>query len=461
MDSLLAISPIDGRYRGRVKELAWSMSELGLFRKRARVIVELPIAFSEHLHLPVRQITLAECSLLRSLPRKLGLRDGKLIKKIETKGTDKHKKTNHDVQAEILFIRDVLETTSLADIIQWIHFAGTSEDVNNIAYALQLRDAVTVLIKDIDKVCSVLRALATGEALVSMLARTHGQPASPTTFGKEVRNFLARMERQLHQLKTFRLLVKYNGATGNYNAHVAAFPDVDWIAFTRDFIERFNERQKVLLFEPNLFTTQIEPHDTYAELFGILNRMSIILIDMCQNLWRYISDDWIVQAIEGTGSSAMPQKVNPIDIENAEGNLFVSHALMEMFSHTLPISRLQRHLSDSTIIRNFGVACGHLLVSYRSILKGLGRYSINDEVIMRALNEHPEVLSEALQNILRREGNVQGHQLIEKQVQGKKVTIQDMRELIDSLPVSAEVKAEMMTITPSNYIGLAGKLAQM
>jgi adenylosuccinate lyase len=294
-----------------------------------------------------------------------------------------------------------------------------------------------------------------------MLARTHGQAASPTTFGKMIRVYHSRLTRQVRQLDEFKLLVKYNGATGNYHGHVAAFPEVDWIKFTEDFIARFNKKKTILPFEVNIFTTQIEPHDNYAELFSILRHTNTILLDLCQNLWRLISDDWIAQKVEGVGSSAMPHKVNPIDIENAEGNLNVANTFLEMFERVLPVSRLERHLSDSTVIRNFGSALGHMLVAFTSISKGLGKYTVNEVEIAEALDAHPEVIAEAIQNVLRSQGYAEAHEELQRKTQGKEVTLEDLHAFIRGLSIPDELKERLLAITPRTYIGLAAKLARM
>lgn len=458
MHALTNLSPLDGRYAKDTRELGEAMGELGLFRARARYQIELLKSFAKHPQISLRGFAAEEEESLDKIAV-ISVEGGEIIKMIETKGRGSHKATNHDVQALILYLREKMEETSLRDVTSWVHFLGTSEDCNNIAYGLMLREGVEMLGNLLTVMMDYLRDMARADALVSMLARTHGQPASPTTFGKEIQNFYQRLNRELKKLFEFKLLVKYNGATGNYNAHVAVYPYVDWIQFSKDFVERFNQHALFLRFEPNLFTTQIEPHDTYAELFGIFNRINIILIDMCQDLWRYISDDWVVQQPDGVGSTAMPNKVNPINIENAEGNLKVSYALMEMFSRELPVSRLQRHLSDSTIIRNFGSAFGYSLIAYKAILRGLAKYSVNEAKMREALDAHPEVLAEAIQNVLRSEGQSGGHELLQKATQGKSLTLGELRSFIQGLHLSEESKARLLVLEPHNYTGLAAELA--
>jgi adenylosuccinate lyase len=295
-----------------------------------------------------------------------------------------------------------------------------------------------------------------------MLARTHGQPASPTTFGKEMRVFTARLEKGLAGLESIKIQAKLNGATGNYNAHVTAFPKVDWIAFSKKFIESLNKTRTQKL-EPNLVTTQIECHDSYVAVFDTIRRVNTILLDFNQDIWRYISDEWIVQKKkEGTvGSSTMPHKVNPIKFENSEGNLGVANALFEFFARKLPVSRLQRDLSDSTVERNFGVAFSHSLIAYEYLLKGLSQISVNEKKIREELEIHPEVIAEAIQTILRREGVKMPYEQLKALTRGRKVTLEDFRKFIDGLDVSEKVKKELRKITPLNYTGLASKLTSI
>lgn len=338
----------------------------------------------------------------------------------------------------------------------------TSEDVNNLAYGLMLSNGVgEIVLPSVQRLYETIEELAQRYKDVPMLARTHGQPASPTTFGKEFKVFASRMKRQLDQLAGFKILVKLNGATGNYDAHRASYPKVDWIEFTRDFVERFNERRRIRL-EPNFVTTQIEPHDTYAELFDNLRRLNTIVIGFDQDMWRYISDDWVKQKpVEGEiGSSTMPHKVNPIDFENSEGNLGIANALFGYFSSKLPVSRLQRDLSDSTVERNFGVALGHSLIGYKSAQKGLSKIEVNEHKVAEELENHPEVISEAIQTLLRREGAEMPYEQLHELTRGRKITMDDFRTFIDGLNVSEEVKKELRQITPMNYTGIAGLLVE-
>lgn len=351
-----------------------------------------------------------------------------------------------------------LKGTSLEDSLEWIHFALTSEDVNNIAYGLMLSKSLDrVILPVLNELYNTLEKMAETYKSCPMLARTHGQYASPTTFGKEFHVFASRLERQIKQLEQYEILVKLNGATGNYNAHHIAYPDVDWTAFTRDFIEQCRGESKL---KPNFVTTQIEPHDTYAELFDNIRRINTILIDFNADIWRYISDDWIKQKpVEGeVGSSTMPHKVNPIDFENSEGNLGMANALLTYFSTKLPISRLQRDLSDSTVERSFGVALGHCLIGYKSTLRGLSKVAVNEERVRVELEKHPEVIAEALQTVLRRERVDMPYERLKELTRGRAVTIDDFRTFIDSLDVSDAVKDELRQITPANYTGIAALL---
>ncbi len=461
MNNLEAISPLDGRYRRYVEKLAGIFSELGLIKYRIKVEGEYLIFLSEHPMIEVRRFSDDEKGLVRRLAE-ISVEDAKIVKDIEVKGYEDIRPTNHDVKAVEYFIKKKLRYTSLMDSLEWIHFALTSEDVNSIAYGLMLSDGLeNIVLPAVDELYKKIDGLAKRYSNVPMLARTHGQPASPTTFGKEFKVFSSRIARQLEQLKNYEVLVKLNGATGNYNAHHAAYPDVDWLDFTDRFVERFNERRKIKL-KPNLITTQIEPHDNYAELFDNLRRLNTILIDFNQDIWRYISDGWIVQKpAEGeVGSSTMPHKINPIDFENSEGNLGLANALFGFFSAKLPISRLQRDLSDSTVERNFGTALGHSLMGYNSTLKGLSKIALSERKAAEELEAHPEVISEALQTILRREGEEMPYEELKEMTRGNKVTLDDFKRFIDGLDVSEDVKKELKQITPANYTGIARILAE-
>ena len=460
MHPLEALTSLDGRYRDKVEPLVPYFSELALIRYRLVVEGEYLVALSDQPDIPkFRRLTGGERKRVRNLAQRLTISDAEIVKAIETQGYGNIKRTNHDVKAVELYMRLRLEATSLSDCLEWIHFALTSEDVNNIAYALMLSDAVQeVLLPMLDQVHGAIKTAAMENSKISMLARTHGQPATPSTFGKEQNIFATRLARQMNQVRRFKILAKLNGASGNYAAHVAAFPEVDWLKFTEQFLRRLNRGRSIKL-EPNLVTAQTEPHDTYAELFGIFHRLNIILIDFCQDMWRYISDDWLVQKKEGVGSSTMPHKVNPIDLEQGEGLLGVANALFEFFSRKLPISRLQRDLSDSTVERCFGMAFGFCLVAYKSILRGLGKLSVNLRAISEALQSNPEVITEAIQTILRREGVPAAYDKLKDFSQGRKLTLADIAEFVELLEVKPKVRRELQNLEPASYIGLAPQLA--
>ncbi|KKT00975.1 MAG: Adenylosuccinate lyase [Candidatus Nomurabacteria bacterium GW2011_GWF2_43_8] len=460
--SLNSISPIDGRYEKASSALAPIFSERGLMRYRVIVEGEYLIALSE-LKTKLRKLSDKEKKIIRDL-YDLSKKDAQVICDIETKGYKSIKATDHDVKAVEYFMKERLSGTTLKDVLEWIHFGLTSEDTNNLAYGLMLRDGTEILIKKLKEIIKEIAKLAQTHKSLPMLARTHGQPATPTTFGKEMKVFAQRLERGINHLFGQKILVKLNGATGNYNAHVVAFPNINWLNFTKTFIARLNNLEpKILRLEPNLYTTQIEPHDSYVELFDRFKRLNNMLIDFNQDMWRYISDDWIVQKpAEGTvGSSTMPHKINPIKFENSEGNLGIANSMFEFFGRKLPISRLQRDLSDSTVQRNFGVAFAHSLIAYEYLLKGLSKINVNKNKILEALNSHPEVIAEAIQTILRREGAEFPYEKLKELTRGKKVTMQDFSNFIDNLKVSDKVKKELKKITPENYIGLASKLATL
>ena len=466
LNPLTAVGAIDGRYRDKIAKLAAFFSEFALIKARLEVSVEYFLFLTEDLKL--RGSEKAPWGKASNLHADFTLADAAVIKKIETQDWDGIPRTNHDVVAVLEWLRRRLASLGFPPkLIEWVHFGLTSEDVNNLAYGLLLRRGIReVLIPSLEKLIEKIEGQATRYAGLPMLARTHGQPASPTTLGKELRVFSQRMSGQLGNLDDFRLTVKLNGASGNHSAHLAAFPEVDWVAFANRFVDSFNTSPATgegLEFEPNSWTTQIEPHDTYAELFGIFMRINVILVDFAQDLWRYISDDWLVQTpVAGeVGSSAMPHKVNPIDFENAEGNLLMANALMELFCRKLPISRLQRDLSDSTVERNFGAAFAHCLVAYEALAKGLGKVSANEQKIAQALADHPEVVAEGIQTILRRSGLAGSYNLLKDMTRGKSATAQELARFIDSLDIPAKLKQELHALTPATYIGLASKIAVM
>lgn len=462
MSKLQSISPIDGRYRGTSLPLTTIFSEQGLMRYRIIVEGEYLIALSK-INLKLRKITEKEEKTIRALYELKDI-DAQIISDIEWKGYKTIKATDHDVKAVEYYMKDKLGGTSLKDVLEWIHFGLTSEDTNNLSYALMIRDGVEVLSKKAEEVLHQINFLVKAHAKLPMLARTHGQSASPTTFGKEFKVFASRIERQLKELKSKKILAKLNGATGNYNAHISAYPKIDWIKFTKTFVSNLNKLDiKTIKLEANLFTTQIEPHDATIEIFDCIRRLNTILIDFNQDMWRYISDEWIVQKpVEGAvGSSTMPHKVNPIKFENSEGNLGLANSLFEFFARKLPISRLQRDLTDSTVQRNYGVAFAHSFIAYEYLLKGLSRVSVNELKVKEVLNSHPEVIAEAIQTVLRCEGVSMPYEKLKALTRGKKVTEKDFENFIEELQVSEVIKKELKKFTPENYVGLASVLSNL
>ena len=460
---LQAISPIDGRYAKDTQSLSDIFSEAALINHRIIIEGEYLIYLSEHGRIELEPFTLAEKTLVRDLYNP-NLEDLIVVKEIETKGYKDIKRTNHDVKAVEYFLKDRLKDTPLEESLEWIHFCLTSEDVNNIAYAMMLRRGIEeIIIPELTTVFDKIEEFAQKYKEIPMLARTHGQPASPTTFGKEFKVYSSRLKRQITQLENSEILVKLNGATGNYNALVAAYPDIPMGEFTESFIKRFNDQSWKIKLKPNFITTQIEPHDSYAEIFDNLRRVNTILMGFDQDIWRYISDDWIVQKpVEGEiGSSTMPHKVNPIDFENSEGNLGLANVLFNFFSSKLPISRLQRDLSDSTVERNFGVAFAHSLVAYKSTLKGLDKVSVNEHKVIKDLEEHPEVITEAIQTILKTDGFLMPYERLKEITRGKKISMGELHEFIEHLEVSDELKSVLKEITPSNYTGVAKYLVDI
>jgi adenylosuccinate lyase len=449
MSSLDSVNPIDGRYSKITAPLSAYFSEASLIKYRVIIESEYLIGLSQEKGVGLRQLTSKEKKLLRDLHNT----DVRRVKKIESE-------TNHDVKAVEYFLKEKLRETSLKDVTEWTHFALTSEDINNLAYALIITESLRgIILPALTDIVREVEHLSVSYKSLPMLARTHGQSASPTTLGKEFKVFSERLRGQLKQLKNIRIKAKLNGATGNFNAHSIAFPKVNWVRFSERFIKNLAKQRKVQL-KANVATTQIEPHDTYAELFDLMKRINIILLDFNQDIWRYISDGWIVQKTQTkeVGSSTMPHKVNPIDFENSEGNLGIANALLVHFSSKLPISRLQRDLSDSTVERNFGTAFAHSLVAYKSLLKGLSKISADQSKIKKDLEDHPEVVAEAIQTILKREGVEAPYEKLKALYRGRKVSKEEVEKFISILSVSDKVKEELKSITPQNYTGLASSL---
>lgn len=449
------ISSIDGRYFNKTRALHPYFSEFALMKYRIIVEGEYLIALSLSRKTNLRKFSQAEIKKIRNLYKLTDVQFEE-IKNIENV-------TNHDVKAVEYYIKEKLKKTSLKDSLEWVHFALTSEDTNNLAYALILSDVLEkVMTPEITKVIKELNTLAKKYANLPMLARTHGQSASPTTFGKEMKVFVTRLEKGLKQLQSIKIQAKLNGATGNWNAHAVAYPKVDWMNFSKKFIESFN-KTRIHKLEANLVTTQIECHDSYVAIFDTLRRINTILLDFNQDIWRYISDGWIGQIPKKgeVGSSTMPHKINPIDFENSEGNLGLANALFEFYARKLPISRLQRDLSDSTVERSFGTAFGHTFLAYTSLLKGLSKIKVNEQNIKKELMEHPEVLAEAIQTILRKENYPIPYENLKELTRGKNVKIEDFKNFINSLNLSKKTKDNLKKITPTNYVGLAPKIAKL
>ncbi|HNP88889.1 MAG TPA: adenylosuccinate lyase [Kouleothrix sp.] len=450
MEQLTTLSPLDGRYRPDVAALEAYFSEAALFRYRARIEIEYLIFLTKARDVTfVPKLDAQAVAELRGLYRAFRPEDAAAIAAWD-------RTVNHDVKAVEYWLREQMDKLGLGAWKEAVHFALTSEDVNNLAYALMLREARDlVMLPALNDLGAQLHSLALEQAATPMLAHTHGQPATPTTLGKELAVFVARLRRAHAIVAQVQLTGKLNGATGTLAAHAAALPNVDWLAFSRAFV-------RFLDLEPVLLTTQIEPHDTIAELCDALKRTNTILIDLCQDVWRYISAGYLVQAPKANevGSSTMPHKINPIDFENAEGNLGLANALLEFFSRKLPISRLQRDLSDSTVLRNMGVAFGHSLFAYHRASKGLGKLGVDTVRMQADLAAHPEVLAEAVQTILRREGYPEPYEALKRFTRGQAMTLADLHAFIDSLEVSDAIKAELHALTPEGYTGLADKLAR-
>lgn len=448
MDTLTALSPLDGRYASKLTELAPIFSEFGLIQRRVAVEMAWLEALCDAEQIPEAQALSDEERLaLRAIATQFSVDEARRVKAIEAT-------TNHDVKAVEYFIKEQLAGTSLESRSEFVHFACTSEDINNMAHALMLRDGLAVLRAAQKKLTETLAAFALETKDAAMLARTHGQPASPTTVGKELAVFVHRLNRQSAQLDAIVMPAKMNGAVGCFNAHLSAYPTVDWEALSRRVIEgAFGLKQNVL-------TTQIEAHDGIAELFDALARWNTILLDLDRDMWAYISLGYLGQkTVKGEiGSSTMPHKVNPIDFENSEGNLGLANALLEHMARKLPISRLQRDLTDSTVLRNMGVGFGYSLAAYQATLKGLGKIKLNPLRLEEDLNEAWEVLAEPVQTVMRKLGKPNPYEQLKELTRGKKITAESMRQFIDGLDIPSEDKKRLLDLTPARYIGIASQL---
>jgi adenylosuccinate lyase len=450
-DALTALSPLDGRYAGKVDALRPIFSEYGLIRARVKVEVEWLLALAAEPGIPeLAPFSDAAAARLRALAQGFSVADAARVKAIEAT-------TNHDVKAVEYLIKERLQDDAeLGPALEFVHFACTSEDINNLSYALLLSKARQhVLLPKLDALIAALRGMAHEHAALPMLSRTHGQTASPTTVGKELANVVARLQRQGEALAALPMPGKINGAVGNYNAHVAAYPDIDWPAFSQRFVESLG-----LDWQP--YTTQIEPHDGIAELCDACKRIDTIAIDLCRDAWGYISQGYFKQALKAgeVGSSTMPHKVNPIDFENAEGNFGIASALFEHFAAKLPVSRWQRDLTDSTVLRALGTAFGHMLIGFDSLQKGLGKLSVNPERLAADLDASWEVLAEAVQTVMRRHGLPNPYEQLKALTRGQGITQASMRDFIATLDLPAADKQRLLEMTPGSYTGLAEQLAR-
>jgi adenylosuccinate lyase len=447
---LLALSPLDGRYAGKVEALRPVFSEFGLIRARVKVEVEWLLALAAEPGISeLAPLSDEATARLRALATDFTLADAARVKEIE-------RTTNHDVKAVEYFIKERLrDDAALAPALEFVHFACTSEDINNLAYGLMLRDGRALLLEALDGVVATLRGMARAHAAQPMLSRTHGQAASPTTLGKELANVVARLERQRAQVAAVELTGKINGAVGNYNAHVAAYPDVDWPAFAARFVTGLD-----LAFNP--MTTQIEPHDCIAELGDAVRRANTVLVDLCRDLWGYVSLGYFRQRLKDgeVGSSTMPHKVNPIDFENAEGNLGIANALFGHFSEKLPVSRWQRDLTDSTVLRALGTAFGHTRVGLDSLARGLDKLEVAPGRIAADLDGAWEVLAEAVQTVMRRHGLPNPYEQLKALTRGQGITEASMRAFIEGLDLPEDARRSLLALTPSGYTGLAERLAR-
>jgi len=452
LTALTAISPIDGRYADKTADLRPIFSEYGLIRHRVQVEVRWLQALARHPGIPeVPPLSEAALRLLDGLVENFTVADAQRIKDIE-------RITNHDVKAvEYRLKEKIAGNAELEGVSEFIHFACTSEDINNLAYALMLREArAQVVLPKLDEIIAAITRLAHQYADQPMLARTHGQPASPTTLGKEMANVAYRLKRQRAQLAVVPLLGKINGAVGNYNAHLAAYPELDWEDFARRFVT------EDLGLDWNPYTIQIEPHDYMAEFFHAVMRANTVLLDFCRDLWSYIAIGYFRQkTVAGEiGSSTMPHKVNPIDFENAEGNLGVANALLDHLAAKLPVSRWQRDLTDSTVLRTLGVGLAHSLVAYQSCLKGIGKLEVNATALAADLDDNWEVLAEPIQTVMRRYGLEQPYEQLKALTRGQRVNRETLRAFIADLAIPDDAKQRLLALTPASYTGNAAAQAR-
>ncbi|MFA5792869.1 MAG: adenylosuccinate lyase [Candidatus Gracilibacteria bacterium] len=445
---LKALSPLDGRYSEKVSELATVFSESGLIRSRIAIEIEWLIYLCNSLKLEgTARLAEKEVEALRKVYTDFQDEFAEEVKELE-------KTTNHDVKAVEYFLQKALKILDRPDLESFIHFGCTSEDINNLAYAQMLKAGVNeILLKKLEELLDTIKGLAEAYRAIPMLAHTHGQPASPTTVGKELKNVGARLFRQYESLKRAEFLGKMNGATGNFNAHIVAYPEVDWALASKTFVEDLG-----LTWER--YTTQIDPHDYMAEIFDNIRRINVILIDFSRDVWTYISLGYFKQkVVKGeVGSSTMPHKVNPIDFENAEGNFGLANALLNHFSEKLPISRMQRDLTDSTVVRNIGVAFGYTLLAEKSLIKGLGKLEINEARLSEDLDKNWALLAEPIQTVMRRYGVQNAYEQLKELTRGTEMNAEKIKTFVEGLDIPKEAKDRLLKLSPATYIGLASKL---
>ena len=445
LSSLTAVSPIDGRYGRKTKQLRPIFSEYGLIYHRVLVEIRWLQALSKHIEITeVPSFSETANKLLENIISNFSEQDALRVKEIEST-------TNHDVKAVEYFLKEqITDNSELMAVTEFIHFACTSEDINNLSHALMLKAGRELLLEQLQGVTEILQQLSLDNAEVSILCRTHGQPASPSTLGKEMANVAFRLQRQLTQISATEIMGKMNGAVGNYNAHFSAYPDLDWAAFAQSFVESLG-----ITFNP--YTIQIEPHDYIAELFDAVARSNTILIDFSRDVWSYISIGYFKQkTIAGeVGSSTMPHKVNPIDFENAEGNLGIANAIMAHLAQKLPISRWQRDLTDSTVLRNLGVGFGHVFIALDSLKRGINKLEVNEKAIAEDLDRNWEVLAEPIQTVMRRYGIEKPYEKLKELTRGQRVNQQIMQQFVAGLEIPDQAKQRLMQMTPASYIGNA------
>ncbi len=450
LDTLLAVSPIDGRYANKCAELQEVFSEFGLIKRRVLVECVWLEAFCGDARIrECKALSAKERAALRRIAADFSLDDARRVKEIE-------RTTNHDVKAVEYFLKEKVAASSLKSRSEFIHFGCTSEDINNMSHALMLRDGQRILRAAMDEMTTTVVTMAKSMAKVPMLAHTHGQPASPTTVGKELAVFAARLKRQAAEIDRLVMPAKMNGAVGNFNAHLSAYPDVDWEKLADKVIRSLGLRQ-------NRLTTQIESHDGIAELFDAIQRWNAVLLDLDRDVWLYVSMGYFKQrTVKGeVGSSTMPHKVNPIDFENSEGNLGLANAVLGFMARKLAISRLQRDLTDSTTLRNMGVGFGYTLIAIRSTQKGLGKLELNEARLAEDLDHNWEVLAEPIQTVMRKVGMDRPYERLKELTRGRRVTAEILRDFVKALPLPKADKDRLLKLTPANYVGLAAKLAKL